>query len=182
MTFLPGRQYAVTGPNGSGKSTFLQMIAGSIQPTEGKVICSETDGTVIAEDEAFRLTTMATPYLELIEEMTAVEMIEFHAGFKRMTASPETILNSIELTRASHKQIRYFSSGMKQRLKLGLAFFSQSPFLILDEPFTNLDESAISIFRSLINTITEDRILFIGSNDKTEYESCSDMLDISRFK
>ena len=182
MTFLADRKYAVTGPNGSGKSTFLLMMAGSIQPTEGKVICTDNEGTVIAEEESCRLTTMATPYLELIEEMTAQEMIGFHARFKRMTASPENILTSIDLSQATHKQIRYFSSGMKQRLKLGLAFFSESPLLILDEPFTNLDESGISIFRSLINRVTEGRIVFIGSNDKNEYEGCSDILDISSFK
>ncbi|HMG83232.1 MAG TPA: ATP-binding cassette domain-containing protein, partial [Ferruginibacter sp.] len=137
--FTSGKKYAITGPNGSGKSTLLQVLASAILHNEGNVQYSMPNAQCSAED-IYKEIAIAAPYLELVEEMTTKEMLEFHAQFKSLQLPIAEIIKIISLDNAANKQIRYFSSGMKQRLKLAQAFFSDTPILFLDEPTTNLDE------------------------------------------
>ena len=120
--FLPGKKYAITGSNGSGKSTLLQILAGSLSHNEGKVnfVAGQKP---IEEEDSFKQISIAAPYLELIEEMTAGEFLFFHRQFKPLTIADKEILQIVGLEKAINKQIRYYSSGMKQRLKLAQAFF-----------------------------------------------------------
>ena len=141
--FTDGRKYAITGPNGSGKSTLLQVIAGAITPSEGS-ISYMTDSGPVAPENQFSKMSFCAPYLELIEEMTATEFLSFHEQFKSFFPgmTQEIILSETGLSNAANKQIRYYSSGMKQRMKLAQAIFTDTPVLFLDEPCTNLDKSA----------------------------------------
>jgi ABC-2 type transport system ATP-binding protein len=181
-TFLPSHAYAITGPNGSGKSTLLQFIAGAMVPTEGKVSYQIADDKEISE--IFPLLSLAAPYLEAIEEMTANEFFRFHQGFKplRPERSIPQVLEKMGLAEAADKQIRYYSSGMKQRLKLAQAFFSDTPVLLLDEPTTNLDASGISLYHEMIRELTEGRLVIVGSNDPLEYSFCKTMIDMKDLK
>lgn len=186
-TFNSGKSYAITGPNGSGKSTLLQVIAGAILHNEGTIEFQRTtDHGPQTTDEAhhYRNISIAAPYLELIEEMTAKEMLEFHSGFKPLisTLSIEEILKTVGLENAIHKQIRYFSSGMKQRLKLAQAFFSDTPVLLLDEPTTNLDADGIALYQSLISYYTKHRLVIVSSNVKQEYDFCEEVIEIRNYK
>ncbi|MFT3910041.1 MAG: ABC transporter ATP-binding protein [Ferruginibacter sp.] len=182
-TFLPGKTYAITGPNGSGKSTLLQVIAGAIMQTEGKVEYNNTSSNrAIPSVKAHEQLSFASPYLELIEEMTATEILQFHATFKPLTKSIPTILTEVGLERSAHKQIRYFSSGMKQRLKLAQAFFCNTPVLLLDEPTTNLDEDGIALYHRLISNYAKDKMVIVSSNDKQEYDFCGEVISISKYK
>ncbi len=171
--------YAINGLNGSGKSTLLQCIAGSILHSEGKIIYSFE--SKITETPHLYLS-IATPYMELVEEMTGTEMLEFHRKFKSLTESNERILSVVALENAATKQIRYFSSGMKQRLKLALAFFSQSPILLLDEPVSNLDKEGIKLYHSLIKNYTSEKLVIVSSNDEQEYDFCKHIIHISDYK
>jgi len=182
LSFIPGRSYAITGPNGSGKSTLLQLLAGALQPTEGTVSFTDASGKATPDVQAYQHVAFAAPYLELIEEMTAIEMVRFHLLFKSSSESPETILNAVQLGPAANKSIRYFSSGMKQRLRLALAFFSQSDLLLLDEPLTNLDAAGAALYNHLIENEKQQRILIISSNDQREYAFCTDVIDIRDLK
>ena len=149
--FHSGKSYAITGPNGSGKSTLLQVIAGATLHNEGTVEYKNNLHTTPVEDHYSSLA-IAAPYLELIEEMTAKEMLLFHSKFKPLTETltNEDILKTVGLENAINKQIRYFSSGMKQRLKLAQAFFSNTAILLLDEPTVHLDIlHQIQIFKLL---------------------------------
>jgi ABC-2 type transport system ATP-binding protein len=175
LTFNAGGRYAIIGPNGSGKSTLLQLIAGYIQPSEGSI---QTESGLSPVNLSVAL---AAPYLELMEEMTALEQVRFHHGFRKLKLSPEALLKAAGLENASHKPICYFSSGMKQRLKLSLAFFTESDSLILDEPTTNLDEQGIELYRNWISNLDPQRILMIGSNDKSEYFCCDTLIDLRDF-
>ena len=179
--FSSGRKYAITGSNGSGKSTLLQVIAGAIIFNEGK-IAYNLDNSIIEEENIFKHIAIATPYLELIEEMTTEEMLNFHHQFKPLIKSKKEIVEIIGLEKALHKQIRYFSSGMKQRLKLALAFFANSPVLFLDEPTTNLDSEGIELYLKLIASCTPNKLLIISSNDKHEYDFCDEVISISKYK
>lgn len=132
--------------------------------------------------DPYKYLSIAAPYLELIEEMTATEFLSFHSKFKSLTTAIPSILEETGLAKAAAKQIRYFSSGMKQRLKLAQAFFSDTPVLLLDEPTTNLDAEGIALYQSLIQKFGAGRLVIISSNDEQEYGFCKEVIRIGDYK
>ena len=181
--FSPNTIYAITGPNGSGKSTLLQVLSGSMVLNKGACAWKLND-TDIQPDKVHEHVSLAAPYLELIEEMTAKEFLSFHSNFKSYINNlpVETILQEANLLHAANKQIRFFSSGMKQRLKLAQAIFSDVPVVLLDEPCTNLDVSGFELYNRWINDYCSNRLVIISSNDKNEYSFASRELNILDFK
>ncbi|TAH02684.1 MAG: ATP-binding cassette domain-containing protein [Sphingobacteriales bacterium] len=182
QVFETGQCYAITGHNGSGKSTLLQVVAGAILPNEGKLVM--TTNSEISTEEHYKHVSITAPYLELVEEMTAREFLDFHRSFKPFlqNMSLPDVLNEVELSHAADKQIRYFSSGMKQRLKLAQGILSDTAFVLLDEPCTNLDETGIRLYQRLINTYTQDRCVIVSSNDQQEYGFCKISINIQDYK
>jgi ABC-type multidrug transport system ATPase subunit len=180
LDLLPNHSYAITGPNGSGKSTLLQVIAGAVMHSEGTILYETSHSKNIAEP--YLHIALAAPYLELIEEMTATELLHFHAAFKPLTNDIPAILAAVQLEKAANKQVRYFSSGMKQRLKLAQAFFSNVPVLLLDEPTTNLDAEGIALYRNLIQQQLGNKTIIISSNVKEEYDFCNEIIKIENYK
>ncbi|MTI38616.1 ABC transporter ATP-binding protein [Fulvivirga lutimaris] len=181
-TFELGNHYAITGSNGSGKSTLIQVIAGGSLPSAGIVKYSKGVQDIPVE-EVFKEVSLAAPYLDIIQEFTLIELLEFHFKFKNLI-SGKTITDIIEdayFIGSENKYIKNFSSGMKQRLKLVLAFYSDTPILLLDEPTSNLDEKAISWYATKINQI-DNRLVIIASNQPEEYKSCKSVLNIESFK
>ena len=181
--FEPAYKCAITGPNGSGKSTLLQIIGGASLSNEGS-LTYEMDRKVLAHDQVFRKISFAAPYLELIEEMTLVEFFSFHQRMKGWIPSvtQKDIIREINLERASHKQIRYYSSGMKQRVKLGQAIFSDVPVVLLDEPLTNLDKEGMLTYHSLVRNFCSDRMVIVSSNDPQEYSFCDKVIHLLEYK
>lgn len=187
--FITGINYAITGPNGSGKSTLLQLIAGAISPSEGNISYQSSTGIQGKSPSAnveniYQYISIAAPYLELIEEMTLQEFLQFHQQFKPFlpTITSETIIKTAGLEKAAHKQIRFFSSGMKQRVKLAQSVFSDTPVLLLDEPCTNLDAEGISLYHQLIENYTQNRLVIVSSNDEVEYRFCEKKINIYDYK
>ena len=92
--------------------------------------------------------SICAPYLEVVEEMTLTEFLNFHHGFKPFLSGITTdfIITAIGLEKAVNKQIRYYSSGMKQRVKLAQCIFSDTAIVLLDEPCTNLDATGIELY------------------------------------
>lgn len=180
-SFITSKKYAITGPNGSGKSTLLQVIAGSILMNEGTIGFSIGISNISPEQQ-YKYISIAAPYLELIEEMTSLEFLTFHTSFKPFVVSNIEVLKIAGLENAANKQIRYFSSGMKQRLKLAQAFLSNSSILLLDEPTTNLDADGIALYQRLIEKFTKEKIVIISSNDKQEYSFCDEVIEIGIYK
>jgi ABC-type multidrug transport system ATPase subunit len=184
-TFSSGQSYAITGPNGSGKSTLLQCIGGAIQLSEGEIRYEPTDG--IPAKAALSLTdnihpqiSIAAPYLELIEEYTLIEFLRFHHQFKPFIqeVSPEKVIEVMQMTPHKNKQIRIFSSGMKQRVKLAQAIFSDVPVILLDEPCTNLDQEGIRQYQWLVDQYCTGRLVVVSSNEPAEYAFCQHNLHI----
>jgi ABC-type multidrug transport system ATPase subunit len=173
--FISGKSYAITGPNGSGKSTLIQVIGGASTLSEGNIIYEE-----FKYDDIYKCISIAAPYLELVEEMTLYELLHFHNGLKKWLPSVTTtdIISILRLEKAAHKQLRYFSSGMRQRAKLAQAIFSNVPVILLDEPATNLDEDGINLYKQLVNDYCNNRLLIVSSNDKQEYEFCDEIIDM----
>lgn len=183
FSFQSGVAYAITGPNGSGKSTFVQAMAGVIPVNEGKISYTHHQQQ-LPEEDWYQQFSFASPYLELIEEFTLEEAVEFHTKFKtlRHNLAVSDFLKTIHLERHAAKQIRNFSSGMKQRLKLGLAFYSQSEILFLDEPTSNLDHTGFQWYLDLVEKETDGRIILISSNEPKEYVFCTQTLNVLDFK
>jgi ABC-type multidrug transport system ATPase subunit len=180
--FYSSKTYAITGPNGSGKSTLLQFIAGALMPTEGKLAYCNDAGEQISE--YYRLLSIAAPYLETIEELTAREFFRFHSSFKPLLPGitiPD-LLERLGLLASADKQIRYYSSGMKQRVKLGQAFYSDTPVLLFDEPTTNLDASGAALYHELIRELCQERLVIVSSNDPSEYSFCESIINMSELK
>ncbi len=92
------------------------------------------------------------------------------------------IISLSGLEKSAHKQLRYFSSGMKQRVKLAQAIFSNVPAVLLDEPTTNLDEEGIHLYHRLITEHCKKRLVIVSSNDKQEYEFCHEVLNMMDLK
>ena len=178
-TFELGQHYALIGNNGSGKSTLLQIIAGYSSLTKGSIHWSDNDHTTI-----FQQISFAAPYLELVEEFTTIEQFEFHNRFKpfRKDLTTAQMIEMIGLKAATDKQIRYFSSGMKQRLKLALAIFSETPILLLDEPCSNLDKEGYALYHDLIRNYAMHKLIIIGSNDTQEYDYCTKHINLLDYK
>lgn len=181
-TFSTAKKYAITGPNGSGKSTLLQVLASASLHNEGNVQYHDEKQQIIPPEKVFEYVSIAAPYLDVVEEMTALEFLTFHHALKPLQLPITEILQIVQLQTASNKQIRYFSSGMKQRLKLAQAFFSKSPILLLDEPTTNLDATGISLYQDLIAHHTHQKLVIISSNDIQEYNCCEAVLSMANYK
>jgi ABC-2 type transport system ATP-binding protein len=205
--FSTNHSYAITGPNGSGKSTLLQSIAGAIAISEGDIryelnrpatagnpaarrgsvtsgASASSTAASIPADQVYRYLSLSAPYLELVEEMTATEFLQFHSSFKPFLPrrAVADILHTVGLETAAHKQMRYFSSGMKQRVKLAQAIFSDTSLILLDEPCTNLDADGIALYRGLISEYAGGRLLIVSSNDPQEYDFCEERIDIFNWK
>ena len=178
-----GDTIAITGGNGSGKSTLLKCLAGAIPLTYG-AIQYQSGTTQIIEEQWFRSLALATPYLELPEEFTLSEVLSFHFQFKNplQQLSNAEILEVLGLEKHKSKTLSQFSSGMKQRVKLALAIFSEVPFLLLDEPTTNLDKQGVTWYLDLIQQFSQDRIVMICSNDPREYDFCGKKIAMEDFK
>jgi ABC-type multidrug transport system ATPase subunit len=173
---------AILGPNGSGKSTLLQMLAGYVTPTEGKVTHS-SDNKGLHQQDVFRYVSFASPYLELIEEFTLEEIVDTHFKFKKPVAgfSSAEIVAATDLQQSAKKVFKYFSSGMKQRVKLTLALLSDTPLILLDEPASNLDKNAVKWYRSLVEKYTREKLVIVCSNHQAdEYDFCKQTLSLSK--
>jgi ABC-type multidrug transport system ATPase subunit len=182
-TLEPEQSYAILGSNGSGKSTLIQLIAGNLSSSEGKMKY-EIGGKKLEQEDVYQYLSLAAPYLELIEEFTLEEQIDFHFQFKKQLpgTNKESVLKTLALKGAEQKAIKYFSSGMKQRVKLALAVFSDTPLLLLDEPTSNLDEQGITWYRSLISQYGVNRTLVVCSNQQHEYDYCTHQLQLADYK
>jgi len=181
--FSSPNTYAIIGPNGSGKSTLLQVLWGQMLPSQGS-LSFQKEGKDIPLDEVFRYISIATPYMDLIDEFTLIEMIKFHFRFKsiRNNKTTEELLDVFELPKAKDKTLANFSSGMRQRLKLGLAFYSKADILFLDEPTTNLDKKSIDWYQHNRQQLPNDMLVFIASNQEHEYPGHAQKIDILSYK
>lgn len=181
--FVSGGRYAVLGPNGSGKSTLLKILSGYLSPSEGRVEFGQGNQSINVDD-IFRHLACAAPYLELIEELTLAEHVKFHRLHKPLVKglSDEALIERMELVHAKDKLIRHFSSGMKQRAKLALACFSDTPMLLLDEPTTNLDQAGVAWYEQAVADTSHDRLVVVCSNVEREYRFCDHLIQIMDYK
>jgi ABC-type multidrug transport system ATPase subunit len=176
--------YALLGPNGSGKSTLLRVIAGMQSPSQGKLHFYDDKEQPIAPEEIFSNTSFCAPGMELVEELSLREFFNFHFSFKRPLPGMDVdkIIELCGLKNTADKQIGDYSSGMKQRVKLAQAIFTDAPVLLLDEPCTNLDQQGNEQYREWMEAYGKNRLVIVASNDVREYFFCQEHIEIEQYK
>lgn len=181
--FQDHTKYAIVGPNGSGKSTLLQLLSQFTLPTKGTVNYIDNQGNRIEDENAFKQISFAAPYSEMIEEFTVSELISFLVNIQYLPRefSIHSFEEFSELKANTHKLIKDFSSGMKQKTKLTLAFSTLRPFLFLDEPTTNLDLKSKHWFQNKLESV-KNKLILIASNEASEIKLCEDRIQILNFK
>ena len=127
FNFTADNKYAVLGPNGSGKSTLLSILLGSLTPSEGEI--NYYNPKEIRVENIYQYISFAAPYLDLVEEFTLQETINFHFQFKAYAEglNASSVLELLGLEKSQDKALKHFSSGMKQRTKLALACCTNTP-------------------------------------------------------
>lgn len=169
----------VNGINGSGKSTLIKLLSGYLSPSEG-AISYNLDGKKIERSDLYHHLSLAAPYTDLIQEYDAEEMFLFHTKFKKLRESIDVgeFLEKVNLKGNKGKQIQYYSSGMKQRLQLAIALFTDSKLLLLDEPTSYLDNTNKEWFYDLLKEGLKDRTVIIASNDEDDFRYCTDVISL----
>lgn len=182
-TFEAGKQYAVLGANGSGKSTLLRIISGMQHANKG-TIEYVIEGKKTASEHIFNKVSYCAPGMDLIEEMSLSEFLAFHFTFKKMIPSfdVKSIMETMGMLAVRNKFIHEFSSGMKQRVKLAQAFFTDTPILLLDEPCSNLDTQGVDMYQQWLQQYTAGRLVIIASNDEREYTGVAATISIQDYQ
>ena len=177
LSFEPGQTYAILGNNGSGKSTLLKLLSGQTAPNQGEI---EFENTAI--EKVYQKISFCAPYIDLIEELTLDELLDFVEKHKPFLPDyPKKRI--VELFAFdSKKWIKDYSSGMKQRVKLALALFADVELCLLDEPTSNLDEQGVEWYLNTLEKMPKNRTLIIASNLEREYGFCTHKIDINKYK
>ncbi|MDF1694736.1 MAG: ATP-binding cassette domain-containing protein [Saprospiraceae bacterium] len=163
----------INGINGSGKSTLIKLLSGYLSPSEGS-ISYELNQKKVDRSDMYQYISMAAPYTDLIQEYDAEEMFLFHTKFKKIRKQMDVnqFIDKVNLKGNKGKQIQFYSSGMKQRLQLAIALFTDSKLLLLDEPTSYLDNTNKDWFYSLLEEELNDRSIIVASNDLDDFRFC----------
>lgn len=169
-----GESIAIKGRNGSGKSTLMQIIYGLVNQNEGNILIDNS--TLFNPSEYFAI---AAPYLELPTEFSLAEVVRFHLQLGKLNTSVEEFAENAEFTQTQSNQvIKYFSSGMQQRLKTALCLCSTHPIKLLDEPLTNMDTHGEKWYHSLLNSIKSKHMIIIAGNAENERINGMNLINI----
>ena len=180
----PQSSYVILGGNGSGKSTALRVLLGYAPQSEGEIVY-KVAGNIIPQNKIYQHFSFCSPYLELYEELTLDEMAKFHFSLKPMLPQKElkNFASYVHLESSRKKAVKFFSSGMKQRLRLGLALYSDTDGVFLDEPTSNLDKFGIDWYRNTVQELKKDRLVIVASNNQAdEFFFCDQKINIEDFK
>ncbi len=177
--FQSSKVYGISGPNGSGKTTLLSMLAGLLSPTEGHIHYI-ANGRIIPSIDWYRHLSFAAPYAHVFEYLRLKEVVSQHLVFKPFLNGLDdmSFIEQCYLMGNENQLIKNFSSGMQQRLKLGLALYSKSEVVFLDEPQTNLDAIAKTWYSNLLRNLCDGRIIVIASNEKSDFDLCDEIINL----
>ena len=143
-----GEFFTLFGPNGAGKTTFIKLLATLIKPSSGTLVVSGID----AKKEAHgirKITGVISHDPYLYENLSAFENIRFFAtmyGVENTRLRAEEVIERVGLGNRMHDLVRNFSRGMKQRLAVARAIVHEPSLLLLDEPYTGLDQHGARVF------------------------------------
>ena len=150
LTIEPGSTVALLGRNGAGKTTLLRIVAGLSKASEGSV---SIQGSSVREQSTRRRIGVLGHGISLYDELSATENLVLFAKLYGLDDPEKKALAWLERTgldRVRDGLVREFSRGMRQRLAVARAFMHEPEVLLLDEPFTALDDRAIAVLQSLL--------------------------------
>ena len=172
--------FGIAGPNGSGKSTLVKIIAGLLSSTKGKITHKNSEKEIIPE-KLHNHIGFVSPYLVLYEEFSAWENLNYLSKIRGITFDKDyakELLERFLLYNRRNDLVKTYSSGMKQRIKFIFALIHHPELLIFDEPTSNLDDEGRELVYNIINDKSKENILIIASNDKSDLDLCTEVLDL----
>ncbi len=174
-TFEQPNKYVILGANSSGKSTLLKILGGAIAHTKGEV-------TYNVQKPIEQLFSFCSPEMHLLDDFTVRELFELHFQFKEKKIPIAEQWQRSNLTPFLEKKYSELSSGLKNKVKLSLALYTETPGLLLDEPCTNFDEANTQWYLTSINDLCQHQLIIVASNQASEYTFCTEQIHLQQFK
>ncbi|GHA97792.1 MULTISPECIES: ABC transporter ATP-binding protein [Streptomyces] len=177
MTVGPGVT-GLLGPNGAGKSTLINMMAGFLAPSTGKVTL---DGTQIWRNEAVYKAIGIVPEREgMYDFLTGREFVVANAELHGLgDAAARTALATVEMEYAQDRKISTYSKGMRQRVKMASALVHNPSVLLLDEPFNGMDpRQRMQLMELLRRMGAEGRTVLFSSHILEEVEQLASHIEV----
>ncbi len=171
-----GKIYCIMGPNGAGKSTLLKIISGIEKPTEGVVTFKDKNW----KREDLKVIGSLIEEPRLFDNLTVEENIKLKLKLHRIeNKNQEQILNTLGFGDHNHEKVKGFSTGMRQRLGIALAFMGNPDLVILDEPTNGLDTFGIHELRELLMLEKKQgKTIIIASHMLSEIQKVADRIAI----
>ena len=171
-----GKIYCIMGPNGAGKSTLLKIISGIEKPTEGVVTFKDKNW----KREDLKVIGSLIEEPGLFDNLTVKENIKLKLKLHRVeNKNQEQILNILGFGDHNHEKVKGFSTGMRQRLGIALAFMGNPDLVILDEPTNGLDTFGIHELRELLMLEKKQgKTIIIASHMLSEIQKVADRIAI----
>ena len=169
LDIAPGECFALFGPNGSGKTTLLRILATLYRPTEGRFEIMGRDG--MKEKDAVRSDLMLFAHgSHLYDDLNATENLRFALALRNLAPTDREIksaLDQVAIGAFADMKTRNYSAGMKKRLGLAKAILAQPKVLLLDEPFTALDDAGVTLMQTFIhNTVERGGAVLLSTHDR----------------
>jgi len=176
-----GKFLTVFGPNGAGKTTLIKLLSTLTKPTSGKLIIANHDVKKDSDKVRCLIGVIShDPYL--YGNLSALENIRFFASLYGVSQAEEKAREAIKqvgLESRMHDLVRTFSRGMQQRLAVARAVIHEPRILLLDEPYTGLDQHGGRIFGDLLKWLkSQDRTIIMTTHDLPEGLEISDRVAI----
>ena len=182
LAAAPGACLALIGRNGAGKTTLLRILAGFSRPGRGEV---RIFGGGPRETETRRRIGFLGHGISVYDELSALENLTLFARLYHLPEPERAAREWLErtgLTRVANGLVREFSRGMRQRLAVARAFLHEPSVLLLDEPFTALDDKAIAVLQGLLRgALADGKTIVMSTHQLREaLELASDVALLSR--
>jgi ABC-2 type transport system ATP-binding protein/heme exporter protein A len=188
VEFIKGESVAIFGPNGAGKTTLLKILSTIVTPTKGNVII---DGIDIRKDpsRSRKLIGVVSHETYLYDELTARENLRFFGNMYGMDKDMleeriDELLGQVVLLKRGNDRVGSFSRGMKQRLSIARALVHKPSILLMDEPYTGLDQQAAEAFENVLRILDTERVtkIMVSHNIERALQLCDRVMIMDKGK